>query len=218
MDVETGLYYCNARYYDPKIYQWIQRDNIEYLDNESLDGLNLYLYCNNDPVMYKDNSGNTPEWISVLGTIIENILNFSVTLLDTVLKPSTLSLKEAKVLVRKGGHLYSARELIRGREDDIANTLKLSKNISKVANIVGGALFVMDIASTWYINYNSGNENWFTDSMVDTLIDGAIFAIGFIPGWGWIASLGLSGIKYLIEKYTTWIDDLKKILAKWSFM
>lgn len=50
--------------------------------------------------------------------------------------------------------------------------------------------------------------------MVDTLIDGAIFAIGFIPGWGWIASLGLSGIKYLIEKYTTWIDDLKKILAK----
>ena len=39
MDIETGLYYCNARYYDPKIYQWIQRDNIEYLDNESLDGL-----------------------------------------------------------------------------------------------------------------------------------------------------------------------------------
>ena len=53
MDIETGLYYCNARYYDPKIYQWMQRDNIEYLDNESLDGLNLYLYCNNDTVNYK---------------------------------------------------------------------------------------------------------------------------------------------------------------------
>ena len=58
IDIETGLYYCNARYYDPKIYQWIQRDNIEYLDNESLDGLNLYLYCNNDPVNLSDPEGH----------------------------------------------------------------------------------------------------------------------------------------------------------------
>ena len=46
------------------------------------------------------------------------------------------------------------------------------------------------------------------------LIDGTIFAIGFIPGWGWIASLGLAGIKYLIEENTTWIDDLKKVVAE----
>ena len=35
-----------------------------------------------------------------------------------------------------------------------------------------------------------------------------------IPGWGWTASLGLAGIKYLIEENTTWIDDLKKVVSE----
>ena len=69
MDIETGLYYCNARYYDPKIYQWIQRDNIEYLDNESLDGLNLYLYCNNDPVNLSDPEGHFP-WLILIAAVL----------------------------------------------------------------------------------------------------------------------------------------------------
>ena len=83
-------------------------------------------------------------------------------------------------------------------------------DISWVVFVIGGALFVMDVATTWYTNYNSGSDTWVTDSLTDTLIDGAIFAIGFILGWGWIASLGLARIKYPIEENTTWIDDLKK--------
>lgn len=164
--------------------------------------------------MYKDNSGHYPEWIGILGSTTENVLNFTETLLNTVLMPTSLSMKQAKALARKSGHLYSARHFIRGREDDIARTLKLSKNISRAANIIGGALFVMDVATTWYTNYNSGSDTWVTDSLTDTLIDGTIFAIGFIQGWGWIASLGLAGIKYLIEENTTWIDDLKKVVAE----
>lgn len=68
----------------------------------------------------------------------------------------------------------------------------------------------MDVATTCYTNYNSGNTTWISDSIVDTIIDGAIFAIGFIPGWGWIASLGLAGIKYLVEENTTAIEDFKE--------
>ena len=163
--------------------------------------------------MYKDSSGHYPEWIGILGPITENVLNFTETLLNTVLMPPTLSMQQAKALARKSGHLYSARHFIRGCEDDIARTLKLSKNISRVANVIGGALFVMDVATTWYTNYISGSDTWVTDSLTDTLIDGVIFAVGFIPGWGWIASLGLAGIKYLIEENTTWIEDLKEIVA-----
>lgn len=42
-------------------------DNIDYLDYKSINGLNLYCYCNNNPVMYVDSNGYTPQWISILG-------------------------------------------------------------------------------------------------------------------------------------------------------
>ena len=164
--------------------------------------------------MYTDNSGYYPEWIGILGSTTENVLNFTETLLNTVLMPTSLSMQQAKALARKSGHLYSARHFIRGREDDIARTLKLSKNISRAANVIGGALFVMDVTTTWYTNYNSGSDTWVTDSLTDTLIDGVIFAVGCLGPYGWIAALILSGAKYLIEENTTWIEDLKDFIAK----
>ncbi|MDD7314829.1 MAG: hypothetical protein PUH11_03785, partial [Bacilli bacterium] len=48
MDIETGLYYCNARYYDPKIYQWIQPAAVSSLDSSSITGLELHNYENNN--------------------------------------------------------------------------------------------------------------------------------------------------------------------------
>ena len=57
-DVETGLYYCNSRYYNPKWGRFISPDSIEYLDPESINGLNLYAYCGNDPVNNADPTGH----------------------------------------------------------------------------------------------------------------------------------------------------------------
>lgn len=59
--VETSLYYCNSRYYDPKIRRWISPDSIEYLDPQSINELNLYTYCGNDPVNRFDSSGHSWE-------------------------------------------------------------------------------------------------------------------------------------------------------------
>ena len=56
-DSDTGLCYCNARYYSPKWRRFISPDDTAYLDPESVNGLNLYCYCNNDPVNYKDPTG-----------------------------------------------------------------------------------------------------------------------------------------------------------------
>lgn len=61
-DDDTGLYYCNARYYSPKWRRFISPDDTAYLDPESVNGLNLYCYCNNDPVNYVDPSGHEFEW------------------------------------------------------------------------------------------------------------------------------------------------------------
>ena len=49
-----------TRYYDPEIGHFISPDSTKYLDPESIGGLNLYAYCNNDPVNRFDPSGHFP--------------------------------------------------------------------------------------------------------------------------------------------------------------
>lgn len=56
-DIETKLYYLISRYYDPETCRFISADGIEYLDPETLGGLNLYAYCGNNPVMNVDPTG-----------------------------------------------------------------------------------------------------------------------------------------------------------------
>ena len=56
-DSESGMYYCHTRYYVPEWCRWLNADHPSFLQPESLQGLNLYTYCGNNPVMYKDPSG-----------------------------------------------------------------------------------------------------------------------------------------------------------------
>ena len=69
-DDETGLFYCNSRYYNPEWGRWISPDSIEYLDPESINGLNLYCYCMNNPIMYANPSGH----FGILATLLISTL------------------------------------------------------------------------------------------------------------------------------------------------
>ena len=61
-DTETGLYYLNSRYYDPSIGRFINADDISYIQPTDINGLNLFAYCGNNPVMYVDSVGTSPKW------------------------------------------------------------------------------------------------------------------------------------------------------------
>ena len=68
-DTETGLYYLKSRYYDPETGRFITIDDISYLDPETINGLNLYAYCGNNPVMRVDENGNA-WWDWLIGGLI----------------------------------------------------------------------------------------------------------------------------------------------------
>ena len=65
-DRETNFYYLNARYYNPEWRRFISPDDTAFLDPESVNGLNLYCYCGNDPVNYCDPSGHDPLLVALL--------------------------------------------------------------------------------------------------------------------------------------------------------
>ncbi len=63
-DVESGLIYLRNRYYDPQLGRFINEDPIR-------DGLNWYVYCENNPVMFVDPTGlHYEDVIADLSTIV----------------------------------------------------------------------------------------------------------------------------------------------------
>lgn len=69
-DVETGLFMVGHRYYNPEWGRWIQPDDIEYLDPTNINGLNLYAYCNNDPVNMYDPTGHFAISALIIGLVV----------------------------------------------------------------------------------------------------------------------------------------------------
>ena len=80
----SGLYYLKSRYYDPETGRFLTPDSVEYLDPETIGGLNLYAYCNNNPVMFSDPEGH--DWksfwngalkiISGIGSVLVGVTKF----------------------------------------------------------------------------------------------------------------------------------------------
>ncbi len=63
-DEDIGFYYLNSRYYDPNVGRFISADG--YLPSGmGIISYNLYSYCNNNPIMYTDATGEFP-WAAII--------------------------------------------------------------------------------------------------------------------------------------------------------
>ena len=63
-DSETGFYYLLTRYYDPVTRRFINADG--QLNTDSLLGFNMFAYCENNPVMYVDPTGEWPWFLPLI--------------------------------------------------------------------------------------------------------------------------------------------------------
>ena len=97
-DTETGWYYLNTRYYDPNVGRFLSPDTILGA-NGGLPGYNLYAYCNNNPVMFADPSGQS---LILTGIAAKVATALGVLVTPIIVKAAADGLKIATDLVNSG--------------------------------------------------------------------------------------------------------------------
>ncbi len=82
-DSALKLYYLVTRYYDPVVGRFISQDALDYADPDTINGLNLYAYCANNPVMNVDPTG-TWSWRGFWNVLAAVAIVAAVTALTVV--------------------------------------------------------------------------------------------------------------------------------------
>ena len=80
-DDDVEMYYCKSRFYVPSWHRWLNSDSISYLEPKNITSLNLFTYCNNNPVMYVDSTGR----FTILGLLISVGLSLAFEVLEDAL-------------------------------------------------------------------------------------------------------------------------------------
>ena len=70
-DNETGFYYLNSRYYNPEVGRFLNADS-QFTAN--INGINLFSYCYNCPIAYKDDGGKNPLLVILAYSAFEEIM------------------------------------------------------------------------------------------------------------------------------------------------
>ncbi len=83
-DNETGYYYLQSRYYDARICRFINADSNSYLNTDTQVGINLFSYCEDDPINCNDFTGNTAI-SAILGAIIGMVFGAIGFFLDIII-------------------------------------------------------------------------------------------------------------------------------------
>ena len=76
-DAETGFYYVSSRYYDPEIGRFINADTIDLVlaSQTTLTDKNLYAYCDNNPIIRKDDNGNMWIYAAIGGGVVGGVIS-----------------------------------------------------------------------------------------------------------------------------------------------
>ena len=98
-DKESNLYYLNSRYYSPIYYRFISIDDIDYLKSESINGINLYAYCRNDPINRWDYNGHAWYHLAIGAIVAIAIITLSIYTAGAILAAAPALTDYASVIV-----------------------------------------------------------------------------------------------------------------------
>lgn len=204
-DNETGLYYLLSRYYDPQVGRFINADDISCLMFSDVNGLNLFVYCRNNPIAYVDNTGNKSKkkwWQWVLGVVavVVTVALVAITV-GTILPAFGASAAAVSIVVTSGVVVGAASGLtvlaqqMKSDDDFNLNNVIISSGIGAAIGGLGayvGELFGLssmavmalntftDFASTMLINFTISGETNIEDA-AQMATEGLI--LGAITGW-----------------------------------
>lgn len=210
-DNDLGLYYLMSRYYDPQMGRFINADGIEYLDPQTIHGLNLYAYCGNNPIMYTDPLGTTKWWEwAIAGAVVAALVVGSIFtggLLGAALTGaaigSTISLGSQAI----DGELNWAQFALDTSVGAITGLIGASAASKAVSTATGFLIGGASEIGTQLIN----GTPW-CDIKWDEVAFSA--AIGGLAGW--FSGAGAQNAKALNKNVAKEIDSVNKVLTKMS--
>ena len=160
-DVETKLYFLKTRYYDPEIGRFITIDDISYLDPESINGLNLYAYCGNNPVMKVDGSGRFALSTILFGCLIAFIVGATASVVSQVVEYGWEEISVNQVLI---DGLFAATSVVLA-----------SSGISLFASI--GVSATMGFVQYAYKTVEHNDSFSLRDALISTVLGGVSGAL-----------------------------------------
>ena len=233
LDRETGLYYLNARYYNPEWRRFISPANVSSLNPKAVNGLNLYCYAGNEPV-------NKIYMNSFLGGSFSPSATHSSDVYHLV-DPNRRSKWSINpnVFTEVFGYIENGFSIFEGAFAAYRNIHQLPQldklgQISKKLMYIGvGIGLIVDMHNNF-----SNTELSVEERCIGFAVDGAYtvgsaalsygiaagatFLIALIPGVGQFAvlggaliSIGLSAIiDWLVEEYGA-LDSIKDWIERW---
>ena len=191
-DADLKLYWLQTRYYDPETGRFVTIDDISYLDPETINGLNLYAYCGNNPVMNVDPTGEFFWFLFFIAIAVGAIIGGLVNAISTAIAGG--SLEDCLIAFGAGalmGAAMGAALVLGGAAAVGAVGIGVALSVSLAIGAVGG------FASYAFESLAYGQEITLMGSL-QAILSGSIQALGtFFMGY----SAGRSGaFGNLLEK------------------
>ena len=198
-DHESKWYYCLTRYYIPLWMRWLTIDDSSYLTSEVPAGYNLYVYCNNNPIMFEDPNGEIIISLLVFGFIFGLIIGAGVSAIS-------------QGITNGWDNINIGQVALDGLIGGISGLLAFSGIGALGSALISGALGFMGSVGGDLISSNGdwSQVNWFKAAVMTA----TNFVLGYSPGMQNAKTLGNSLFKSI--KDTKICNIFKSAIAKYN--